>query len=128
MNQVALVGNLTEDPTLRYTQSGKAVANLTVAVSHRSKSKGQWQDITDGFFSVTAWNGLANNVAESLKKGARVVVTGKLIQRSWQTEDGNKRHSVEIQASNVAADLQFATVQITKPSADASPVPAETTG
>lgn len=116
MNQVTLVGNLTEDPALRYTQSGKAVASLTVAVSHRERHNGTWQDVTDGFFTVSAWNGLADHVAKSLRKGSRVLVTGKLIQRTWGTEEaGGKRTTIEIMASHVAADLTFATVDITKP-------------
>ncbi len=82
MNQVALVGNITGDPHLRYTQSGKAVANFTLAVSHRTKANGQWQDVTDGFFTITCWNSLADNVAVSLKKGCRTVVIGKLSQRT----------------------------------------------
>lgn len=113
MNQVTLVGNLTDDPVLRYTQSGKAVANLTLAVSHRSRHNGEWQDVTDGFFAVTCWNSLADNVAASLKKGSRALVAGKLIQRTFETEDG-KRTVVEVQAQHVAAELSFVTVAITK--------------
>ena len=113
MNHVSIVGNLTADPVLRYTQSGKAVANLTVAVSHRSKSDGEWNDVTDGFFTVSCWNSLAHNVAESMKKGARVLVSGKLTQRSFET-DGDRRTVVEIQANHVAAELRFASVEVTK--------------
>jgi single-strand DNA-binding protein len=115
MNQVALVGNITDDPTLLYTQSGKAVANFTLAVSHRSKANGQWNDVTDGFFSVTCWNSLADNVSTSLKKGSRVVVAGKLAQRSFEVK-GNKRTVIEIVASHVATDLTFATAEINKAS------------
>ncbi|MGH2753479.1 MAG: single-stranded DNA-binding protein [Actinomycetota bacterium] len=115
MNHVSIVGNLAADPELRYTQSGKAVANFTVAVSHRTKKDGEWTDVTDGFFNVTAWSSLADNVAKSLRKGARVLVTGKLIQRTFETEEG-KRSVVEIQANHVAADLQFATATIEKAS------------
>jgi single-strand DNA-binding protein len=89
------------------------VANFTVAVSHRSKTNGQWNDVTDGFFSVVCWNGLADNVAQSLKKGSRVVVTGKLTQRTFEVE-GTKRTMIEVQASHVGADLQFATATIEK--------------
>ena len=113
MNQVALVGNITDDPELRYTQSGKAVANFTLAVSHRTKKDGQWQDVTDGFFTVTCWNSLADNVAASLKKGCRTLVAGKLIQRSFET-DGQKRSVVEIVASQVGPDLSFATAEVAK--------------
>lgn len=90
MNQVALVGNIVENPTLRYTQSGKAVANFTLAVSHRSKASGEWQDVNDGFFTVTCWNSLADNVAQSLKKGSRALVAGKLVQRTFETEAGKR--------------------------------------
>ena len=117
MNQVALVGNLTDDPTLRYTPSGKAVADFTLAVSHLSKAQGQWQDVTDGFFTVTCWNALAENVAASLAKGSRALVTGKLIQRTFELE-GTKRTVVEVQASHVGADLQFATATIEKATAE----------
>ena len=110
---MSIVGNLTADPSLRYTQSGKAVANLTVAVSHRSKANGECNDVTDGFFTVSCWNSLADNVAESLKKGSRALVSGKLTQRSFET-DGDKRTVVEIQANHVAAELSFASVEITK--------------
>jgi single-strand DNA-binding protein len=120
MNQVALVGNITDDPQLRYTQSGKMVANFTVAVSHRTKANGQWQDTSDGFFSVTCWNSLADNVAASLKKGSRVVVAGKLTQRTFEVE-GTKRTVVEIVASSVGPDLTFATAEITKPSKQEQP-------
>lgn len=128
MNHVSIVGNLTEDPALRYTQSGKAVCNFTVAVSHRERHNGTWQDVTDGFFTVTAWNTLADNVAASLRKGSRVAVAGRLIQRSWKTEDGTKRYAVEITASHVAADLSFCTAQITKNPSGVSPAPAGAAG
>ncbi|MBK5227618.1 MAG: single-stranded DNA-binding protein, partial [Actinobacteria bacterium] len=118
MNQVVLVGNLTDDPALRYTQSGKAVANFTLAVSHRSRHNGQWQDVTDGFFTVTCWDTLADNVAASFKKGSRAIVAGKLIQRTFETE-GGKRTVVEVQAQHVGPDLQFATATIDKASSEA---------
>lgn len=114
MNHVSLVGNLTDDPTLRYTKSGKAVANLTLAVSHREYRDGRSQDVTDGFFNVTCWNALADNVAASLKKGSRAGVVGKLIQRTFETEEGGKRTVIEVQAAHVGADLQFATAEMTK--------------
>jgi single-strand DNA-binding protein len=84
MNQVALVGNITDDPELRYTQSGAALAGFTVAVSHRTKNNGEWQDVNDGFFRCTAWRSVAENLSQTLKKGTRVFVAGKLVQRSWQ--------------------------------------------
>lgn len=126
MNQVALVGNITDDPELRYTQSGAALAGFTVAVSHRSKHNGQWQDVNDGFFRCTAWRSVAENAAKSLHKGDRVLVIGKLVQRTFEIE-GQKRTTVEVQVQHVGADLQFATVEITKASAGDSPTPAEQT-
>ena len=118
MNQVALVGNITDDPELRYTQSGAALAGFTVAVSHRSKHNGEWQDVTDGFLRCTTWRSVAENASRTLKKGMRVLVAGKLVLRSWQDNDGNKRQSVEIQATHVGPDLQFATAEVAKSTAE----------
>ena len=114
MNQVALVGNLTDDPELRYTQSGAALAGFTVAVSHRSKNNGEWQDTNDGFFRCTAWRSVAENASRSLKKGMRVFVAGKLVQRTWQDDAGNKRHTVEIQVTHLGPDLQFQSAKVEK--------------
>ena len=118
MNQVALVGNITDDPELLYTQSGAALASFTVAVSHRSKHNGEWQDVNDGFFRCTAWRSVAENAAKSLKKGQRVMVIGKLVQRNFETE-GQKRSVVEIQIQHVGPDLQFATATIEKVTVEA---------
>ena len=118
MNQVVLVGNLTDDVELRYTQSGLAVANFTVAVSHQERHNGRWQDVTGGFFRCTAWRQTADNASRTLKKGMRVFVAGKLVRRSWQDNDGNKRQIVEIQATHVGPDLQFATAEVPKSSAE----------
>ena len=115
MNQVALVGNITDDPELRYTQSGATLANFTVAVSHRSKHNGEWQDVNDGFFRCTAWRSNAENAAHTLHKGDRVVVIGKLIQRTFEVE-GQKRTTVEVQVQHIGPDLQFATATIEKAS------------
>ena len=123
MNQVALVGNITDDPELRYTQSGAALASFTVAVSHRTKTNGEWQDVNDGFFRCTTWRSVAENAAQTLKKGMRVFVTGKLVQRTFEVE-GNKRTVVEIQVTHVGPDLQFATAEVAKSTAESSPAPA----
>jgi single-strand DNA-binding protein len=127
VNQVALVGNLTDDPELRYTQSGAALAGFTVAVSHRSKHNGEWQDVNDGFFRCTAWRSVAENASRTLKKGMRVFVTGKLVQRTFEVE-GQKRQTVEIQVTHVGPDLQFATAEVTKSTAEGSPAPAAAAG
>jgi single-strand DNA-binding protein len=84
-----------------------------VAVSQHSKTNGEWQDVSDGFFRCTAWRGVAVNAAKSLKKGQRVMVIGKLIQRSFQTE-GQKRTVVEIQVQHVGPDLQFQSDEVGK--------------
>jgi single-strand DNA-binding protein len=127
MNQVALVGNITDDPELRYTQSGAALASFTVAVSHRSKHNGEWQDVNDGFFRCTAWRSVAENASRTLRKGMRVFVAGKLVQRAFEIE-GQKRTVVEIQVSHVGPDLQFAVAEVTKPSSGDAPAPAEQAG
>jgi single-strand DNA-binding protein len=110
VNQVSLVGNITDDPELRHTQSGAALAGFTVAVSHRSKHNSEWQDVTDGFFRCTAWRSVAENASRTLRKGMRVFVAGKLLRLAWQEDTGNKRRSVEIQVRQVGPDLYFATV------------------
>jgi single-strand DNA-binding protein len=127
MNQVALVGNITDDPELRYTQSGAALASFTLAVSHRSKHNGEWQDVNDGFFRCTAWRSNAENASRTLKKGMRIFVTGKLVQRTFEVE-GNKRSVVEIQVTHVGPDLQFATAEVVKSTAEGSPAPAAAAG
>ncbi len=120
------MGNITDDPEFRYTQSGAALAGFSVAVSHRSKHNGQWQDVNDGFFRCTAWRSGVENAARSLHKGNRVLVIGKLIQRTFES-DGQKRTTVEVQVRHVGPDLQFSIAEITKTSAGDSPAPAEQT-
>ena len=123
MNQVALVGNLTDDPELRYTQSGAALASFTVAVSHRSKNNGEWQDVNDGFFRCTAWRSVGENASRSLKKGMRVFVAGKLVQRTFEVQ-GQKRHSVEIQVTHIGPDLQFQSAEVSKATSSEEKQPA----
>ena len=114
MNTVTVVGNLTREPELRYTPSGAAVAKLGIAVNRFYVNRnGEKVEQTD-FFTVNCWRSLAENVAESLKVGARVVVAGRLQSRSWETEDGQKRSTVEIEAEEIAASMRFATVALTK--------------
>ena len=113
-NNITVVGNITRDPELRFTPSGQANARLGVAVNRRwqDKSSGEWQEATS-FFDVICWRELAENVSESLKRGARVVVTGRLEQRTWEQE-GNKRSVVEIIADEVAPSLRWATAKVEK--------------
>src|SRR5918998_5604320 len=114
-NVVTLVGNITDDPELRFTPSGAAVANFTVAVNRRYKNnEGQWEDKLDGFFRCNVWADQAENAAESLQKGTRVLVTGRLQQRSWEDNDGNKKSKVEIVADEVGPSLRWASAEITK--------------
>jgi single-strand DNA-binding protein len=113
-NTVTVVGNLTREPELRYTPSGQAVVKFGIAVNRfYLNRKGEKVEQTD-FFTVNAWRSLAENAAESLNTGTRVLVTGRLQSRTWETEDGQKRSAVEIEAEEVAASLRWATVTVTK--------------
>lgn len=113
-NSITIVGNITRDPELRFTPSGQANARLGVAVNRRwqDRSSGEWQEATS-FFDVICWRELAENVSESLKRGTRVIVTGRLEQRTWE-QDGNKRSVVEIIADEVAPSLRWATAKVEK--------------
>ena len=108
-----LVGNLTRDPEIRYTRDGQATTTLAVAVNRRWKNRttDEWEESTS-FFDVVIWRGMAENVALSLTKGARVVVTGRLEQHSWETEAGDRRTKVEILADDIGASLRFATAEV----------------
>jgi single-strand DNA-binding protein len=110
---VSIVGNITREIELKYLPSGQANVKLGVAVNRRWQDKqGEWQEETS-YFDVTAWGGLAENIAESLTKGNRVVVTGRLQQRSWEdTKTGQKRSAVEIVADEVAPSLRWATARV----------------
>lgn len=116
-NNVTLIGNLVDDPELRFTPSGVAMAKLRLAVNRRWRDRqtNEWQESTS-FFSGTVWREQAESVAESLQKGARVIVTGRLEQRSWETENGDKRSVVEIQIDEVGPSLRWATASVNKTS------------
>jgi single-strand DNA-binding protein len=109
-NTVTVVGNVTRDPEMRFAQSGMAIAQFGVAWNRRRQD----QEDEVSFFDVTCFRQLAENVAESLKKGARVVVYGTLQQRSWETDQGDRRSKVEILADDVAPSLRWATAEVTK--------------
>ena len=113
--QVTIVGNLTRDPELRFTPSGAPVTTFGVAVNRRwqNRDSQQWEESTS-FFNVTCWRDLAQNVSESLEKGSRVLVSGRLDQRSWETQDGDKRSVVEIVADEVGPSLRWATAEISR--------------
>ncbi|MDP9223752.1 MAG: single-stranded DNA-binding protein [Actinomycetota bacterium] len=121
-NTVTLVGNVTDDPELRFTPSGAAVANFTVAVNRRYKNAdGQWEDKLDGFFRCNCWRDMAEHVAESLTKGTRILVTGRLQQRSWEDQDGGKRSAFEIQVDEVGPSLRWATASVQKSERNSAP-------
>lgn len=114
-NNVTLVGNLVDDPELRFTPSGVAMAKLRVAVNRRwrDRQSGEWQEDTS-FFSGTVWRDQAESVAESLQKGARVIITGRLEQRSWETEQGDRRSVVEVSIDEIGPSLRWATASVNK--------------
>lgn len=113
-NNVTLVGNLTREPELKYTPSGAAVAKFGLAVNRfYTNRNGEKVEQTD-FFNVNAWRQLAENIAESLTTGARVIVSGRIQSRSWETDDGQKRTVVEIEADEVGPSLRWATAALTR--------------
>ena len=114
-NTVELIGNITRDPELRFTPSGAAVASFGLAVNRRWRNQqtNEWDEQVS-FFDVVCWRELAENVAESLTKGSRVIVTGRLEQRSWDTDQGEKRSKVEVIADEVGPSLRWATAQVTR--------------
>ena len=111
-NYTSIVGNLVDDPELRFTGNGTAVANLRVAVTQRIQQDGQWRDGDTSFFRVNVWRSQAEHLADSLSKGDRVMVTGRLRQRTWETPEGDKRSVAEIEADEVGASLKFATAKV----------------
>src|SRR5688572_9465030 len=114
-NTVTVIGNVTRDPELRFTPSGQALANFGLAVNRmwNDRASGERKEQTS-FFDIVCWAQLGQNVSESVQKGARVIVTGRLEQRSWESESGDKRSKVEIVADEVGPSLRWATAEITK--------------
>ncbi len=112
---VTIVGNLARDPELRFTNSGQANASFGVAVNRRwqNRQTQEWEEQVS-FFNVVCWAEMAENAAESLTKGMRVVVTGRLEQRSWETKEGDKRSVVEIRADEIGPSLRWASAQVTR--------------
>ena len=113
---ITVVGNLTADPELRFTPSGAAVANFTVASTPRTfdRQANEWKDGEALFLRCSIWRQAAENVAESLTKGARVVVTGRLKQRSYETKEGEKRQVVELEVDEIGPSLRYATAKVTR--------------
>ena len=110
---VTLVGNATADPTLRFTPAGQAVVTFGLAVNRRWRNRqtDEWEEQVS-FFDVKCWAQMGENVAESIPRGTRVVVVGRLEQRSWETDGGEKRSKVEVVADEVAPSLRWATAQV----------------
>lgn len=113
MTQVTIVGNLTATPELRFTPAGKAVANFTVAVSKRVKDGDEWKDGPTSFYRCSLWDTPAENMAESLERGQRVIVVGEIAQRSFET-NGEKRSVFEVTATEVGPSLKWATAKVEK--------------
>ncbi|MEU5853961.1 single-stranded DNA-binding protein [Nocardiopsis dassonvillei] len=114
--QICIVGNLVDDPELRFTPSGAAVANFRVASTPRTfdKASGEWKDGESMFLTCTVWKQYAENVAESLTRGMRVIVQGRLKQRSYETREGEKRTVFEVDVDEVGPALRSATAKVTK--------------
>lgn len=114
-NTVQLVGNAVGSPELRFTPSGAAMAQFGLAVNRRWRNQqtNEWEEQVS-FFDVVCWRELAENVADSITKGTRVIVTGRLDQRSWETDTGDKRSKVEVVADEVGPSLRWATCQVTR--------------
>jgi single-strand DNA-binding protein len=108
---VALVGNLTDDPEVRFTPQGTAVASFRLAVTPRVKDGEGWKDGDTSFFRINAWRDLAEHAADSLSKGDRALVLGRLKTRSWETPEGERRSTVEVEAEEVGPSLKWATAK-----------------
>lgn len=124
---LTVVGNLVADPELRFTPSGVVVANFTVASTPRTfdRQSGEWKDQEALFLRCNVWRDPAENVANSLTRGARVVVTGRLKQRSFDTREGEKRTVLELEVDEVAPSLRYATATVTKVSRDSAGAPQQ---
>jgi single-strand DNA-binding protein len=115
---ITVVGNLTADPELRYTQGGLAVANFTIASTPRTfdRQANDWKDGDPLFLRASCWREFAEHVAGSLTKGSRVVATGRLKQRNYDDRDGNKRTAIELEVDEIGPSLRYATAQVTRAS------------
>jgi single-strand DNA-binding protein len=114
-NTITVIGNITRDPELRFTATGQATTSFGLAVNRRwqNRQSQEWEEQTS-FFDIVCWQSLADNVADSLAKGSRVIVSGRLEQRSWETQDGERRSKVEIVADEVGPSLRWATAKVVK--------------
>jgi single-strand DNA-binding protein len=113
---ITVVGNLTADPELRYTQNGLPVANFTIASTPRNfdRQANEWKDGEALFLRASVWREFAEHVAGSLTKGSRVIATGRLKQRSYETKEGEKRTAIELEIDEIGPSLRYATAQVTR--------------
>ena len=127
---ITIVGNLTSDPELRYTQNGLAVANFTIASTPRTSDRdaNDWKDGEALFLRASAWREFAEHIAGSLTKGSRVVATGRLRQRSYETKEGEKRTSIELEIDEIGPSLRYATASVTRTPSSAGPNRTTTEG
>src|SRR5580700_10761188 len=133
-NNISIVGNITRDPELRFTPTGQATATFGLAVNRRwqNRQTQEWEEATS-FIDIVCWRELAENASESLRRGARAIVSGRMEQRSWETEDGQKRSKIEVVADELGPSLRWASAVVTKnerkgpggsaPSDDGAPPP-----
>jgi single-strand DNA-binding protein len=120
---ITVVGNLTSDPELRYTQNGLAVANFTIASTPRNfdRAANEWKDGDALFLRASVWREFAEHVAGSLAKGSRVIATGRLKQRSYETKEGEKRTSMELEIDEIGPSLRYATASLTRAQSSSAP-------
>src|ERR1700753_3553697 len=113
---ITVIGNLTDDPELRFTPSGAAVAKFRVASTPRfmDKTSGEWKDGEPLFLSCTVWRQVAENVAESLSRGSRVIISGRLRQRTYETKEGEKRTVIDLEVDEIGPSLRHATAKVQK--------------
>lgn len=122
-NFLTVVGNLTNDPELRFTPSGSAVANFTIASTPRTfdKTSNQWKDGDTLFLNASIWREAAENVAESLTKGTRVIVSGRLKSRSYETKEGEKRTVIELEVDEIGPSLKYANAKVNRTQREPKP-------
>jgi single-strand DNA-binding protein len=120
---ITVVGNLTSDPELRYTQNGLAVANFTIASTPRNfdRASSEWKDGEALFLRASVWREFAEHVAGSLTKGSRVIVTGRLKQRSYETKEGEKRSTIELEVDEIGPSLRYATATVSRAASSGRP-------
>jgi single-strand DNA-binding protein len=124
---ITVVGNLTDDPELRFTPAGAALAKFTVASTPRTydKTTNTWRDGTGMFLRCTAWRELADHATESLTKGTRVIVSGRLRQHNWQNDQGENRSMLTVEVDEIGPSLRFATAKVTKTQRNGTATPTE---